>query len=323
MLRVETNGFKFTRFRSYEIESSLDALADSFSFTIGNPGGIHAGQIVDGREVRIFDDGRQIMIGEIDTVEEGEEIRVSGRDLMVRAIENDVEHQEESSQVHPAREIERLAREVGLTKIDKSGLPSGIKPIEEFTREAGESYGEVMVRLADAGKFYIWLDRLGVLHLSEYQFSAAPEWDFYNRVDGSNCEAIVRRRSSASLKDEIWAFSDEIDPPIVKHSDQALIRAGLHRRKTLLDAKSETYEEAHRKLQKLMDELKLRGREWIVSYGKDHARGRGEIPEVGTTATVTSYFSGVTNLRVLIASVTLRKDDNGTKTELVLRERPE
>lgn len=321
MLRVETGGFEFVRFKAYEIESSLDALADSFSLVIGNSGGIYAGRFAEGAELRIYEDGARVMVGEIDTVEESEEVRVTGRDLMVRAIENDVEHQEESSKVHPVKEIERLAREVGLTKIDLSGLPAGITPIEAFTKEAGESYGEVMVRLADAGKFYIWLDRMGVLHLSEYRFQASPGWDFFNRVDGSNCEAIVRRRSAASLKGEIWAFSDEIDPPIVKHTDQALIRAGLHRRKTLLDPKSETYEEAHRKLEKLMNELKLRGREWLIGYGGKHARDNA-IPEVGATATVTSYWSGVTHLKALIASVTLKKDDQGTRTELVLRERP-
>jgi prophage tail gpP-like protein len=321
MLRVLTNGFEFNRFLSYEIDSSLDALADGFSFAIGNPRGSHGGQIIEGLEARIFDDGVQLMVGEIDTVAEGEEIHVSGRDLMVRAIENDVEHREEAEDVHPVKEIERLAREVGLEKIDKTGLPSLIKPIEEFTQEAGESVAEVMVRLADAGGFYIWLDRLAFLHLSVYRWDLPPGWEFFNRESGSNCETITRRRSAANLRTELWAFVDLFENPIVKHADQALIRAGLHRRKTLLDPKSENYEEAHRKLQKLMDELKLRSREWELSYGGPHARG-GEIPEVGRTALVSSYWSGVENLKTLVASVRLKKDDQGTKTELVLRERP-
>lgn len=339
MLLVRTNGFEFRRFKSYQIESSLDTVADGFSFTIGNPRGDHAGEIVEGQVVTIFDDATQIMIGEIDTVIEGEEIEVQGRDLMVRAIENDVEHQEEVETVHPAKEIIRMAKEVGLTQIDQSGLPSGdaeleqlsslrgnsakapskISALKDFTREAGESTAEAMVRLADAGGFYIWLDRLGTLHLSLYDYDAAPGWDFFNRKEGSNCEPIKRRRSAANLKSEIWAFSDDLEP--VKLGDQALIRLGIKRRKTLLDSESETPEEAQRKLQKIMNELKLRSREWQVTYGGPHARGR-EIPEVGKTATVSSYFSGVQNLKTLISSVTLTKDDQGTKTELVLRERP-
>lgn len=348
MLRVKTNNFEFRRFERYDIESSLDALADSFSFEIANPKGIHAGQILPGKVVQLFDDNTPLMIGEIDDVEESDVIKVTGRDLMVRAIENDVEHEEEEDEIEPDKEIIRLAKLVGIKKFDLSGLTSPIKPVEnisthrpgakapsrvkalqEFTREAGESVGEVMVRLADAGNFYIWLDRLGVLHLSFYNFSQPAGWDFFNRLNGANCDLIKRRQSYANLKGSIWAYGDffVLGPlaaniqGFAKKEDQALIRAGFTRRKTMLDNYSLTYEEASARLEKLMNELKLRAKQWEVTYGGPHARG-GAIPEPGKTATLTSIYSAVSNLKVLIASVNLKKTDEGTKTTLILREKP-
>lgn len=335
-LRVKTNGFDFTRFISYDIDSSLDTLADGFSFVIGNPQGVHAGQILEGKVVQIFDGAIPIMIGETDDVVEGEEIHVHGRDLMIRAIENDAEHDIISQTVtDPVAKIIELANKVGLTKIDRTGITSKLSDplppsLQNFQLEAGESFAEAMVKLADAGKFYIWLDRLGILHLSNYHFEQKPAWDFYNRKDGSNCHPIKRRKSAANLKAEILAFGSffkRVDSDtdtfvnFAKVNDQALIRAGFNRKKTLLDNRSFSVDEAQRKLDKLMAELKMRGKEWEISYEGPHIRG-GEIPEVGKVATVTSYFSGVNNLSALIASVTLKKDEQGTVTSIILREKP-
>lgn len=324
MLTVRTNNLEFRRFKSYKIESSLDTLADGFSFVIGNPNGVNAGAIIEGQQISIFEDGVQLMVGEIDTVIESNNIEVSGRDLMVRAIENDVEHQQAETKIHPVKEIQRLAKEVGLTKFDTSALPTGIKPIELFTLEAGESTAEVMVRLAESGTFNIWLDRFGVMFLAKLDFDQTAGWTFVNGPDFANCDFIRRRKSAANLKAEIWAFleawDDQLEPILVKHTDQALIRAGLHRRKTLLDGKSGNYEQGHKKLVKLMDELKQRSKEWDISYGGSHVR-ENAIPEPGKTALVTSMYSDVQDLKALVVSVTLTKDENGTRTKLILRER--
>lgn len=303
---------------SYSVETALETLCDGFTVVIGNAEGKNAGAILDGAEMELLADGAPLMRGVIDSVEESTAITVKGRDRMALAVDNDVAPMP-AQEVNPLPHIKKLATAVGL-EVRVVNPPKGLTPLDRFNIEAGDSYADALTRLAASADIYLWLDRQGILYAGSYDLAAAPLWHFYNTPEGSNCFPLIRIRSSAGLKSEITAYSDEWNSALASETDKALKKAGLNRRKIVPAKWKEDEEVTRRRLKRMIRDNRLHSRVWRVQYGGPHLR-EGVIPEIGKVAEITSYFSGVSRQKALITAVTLRKDKGrGPTTELELWE---
>ena len=318
MLKIKLPSYLMTDeqdIKNYHIENSVTTLTDAFSFTLSNNGGRNGGLVDDKDTVEIFDDGDPLMTGQIDTVDESTEIAVSGRDLMAWAVDTDAEPCPYLNEL-PISHIQKLAKKVGLKfLVGKTPIPR-LSPPLKFNIEVGESYADAMVRLAAIAGVYLWLDRRGVLNIGLYDTAAAPLWHFRNSPDGSNCEIIHRVRSSKEVKSKMIAYGDIYTQKITV-TDAKLKALGFSRPARVMNNWAEPADITKGRLERAMNERRMRSRVWKVRYGGDH-RMNGDIPEAGKTALVSSVYSGVSEQKTLIASVRLSKGPGGTLTELEL-----
>ena len=319
MLKAVGDGWQTERLIGYEIESTLDKGADSFSFEVGTgEKGENAGLIVPGKNVRLLDSkGRQLLIGVIDEVEEGETIKVDGRDLMAYAIDAYPDSKRWKNAM-PLDILKELAGQLAFTSVDISGVSSAQTALKAFQVEPGDSITDAFEKLAQEGDFELYVDPLGNLIATNMpDRPSSPQFNFISRIGEANCE-IVLKKSTDDVYSTIKLAGRKAHPIVQTDSD---ISKYVTRTLTDRDGHSGSAAASSKKIAQMFREMKDRMRRWNVTFGGDPAKF-GAVPKIGDGAMVTSYRHKINNEATVIWRVNLSLDErSGRKNEIELRSR--
>jgi len=317
MIRAEIGGAKIDRFLSYTIESTLDKGADTFSLEAGfGARGENAGVIIPGQDVKIYGmNGKQLLKGVVDSVDEEDTIAIEGRDMMAEAIDS-YPIPKRWLKRKPLQILAELAAALPFTSVDVGGVTEKQTRLKAFQAEAGDSYCDIFQELAEEGNFELYCDNMG--NLIARNFPDTPPSQLFNfiSVQGyANCKPELHL-SVDDVYSTIWNYRGK-KKSADKKSD-ATIAKYVTRTLTNRDGDSTTVAQSKLLIKQMFAEMKNRMRRWTITYGAAHEKF-GTVPKLGDGAVVTSFRHGITNEIATVWSVKLELDSKGHTTEVTLR----
>lgn len=319
MLKATGNGWETERLLGYEVESTLDCAADSFSLEIGmGQKGENAGLIKPGGTVTITDSkGAAIMTGIIDDVDEEDAISIKGRDLMAHAIDQYPDPRRWKTKA-PLDILKELAAALPFTGVDVSGVTSSQSAMKAFQVEPGDSYADAFERIGEEGDFEIYVDPLGKLIARNMPDAPAGiAFRFVSKIGEANCDPTLQQTTDdvySTIKD----FAKKSAPTSVTNSTIA-----KYVTRTLTQRNGDRRDQAgiNRGIARQFREALDKMRRWKVTFGGDHSKF-GAAPKIGDGVSITSYRHKVTDEPGVVWAVKYKlQKGQGHETEVTVRSR--
>lgn len=166
---------------SYEVESAVREPADAFNFKAANLDGALAGAVAPGDPVEVMVDDELIKVGAVDDVDyEDVAVGITGRDLFGQLVDC-------SAPLKTYNNVTLLQLAQDLTAewgIDWSGI-ANTTPIRKVKIEPGETFWEVLLRLANKEQVALWMDADGEAQIGKPNYTQPPLYKLY-RLAPSN-----------------------------------------------------------------------------------------------------------------------------------------
>lgn len=320
MLRAEFKEWETSRLEGYSIESTLDQGADTLKLEIGMGAlGENAGKIQVADTVKLYDSqGKQLMAGIIDDVDEGDLISIEGRDLFGLAIEHYPDPKRYKNRF-PLNIIKEIAGQLEFSSVDVSGVTTSQTKLKAFQIEAGNSAGAMLQELAEEADCELYVDRLGNLIARNFpDRQEKSDFNFVSLEGEANCN-IEQKRTSDEVYSTIKLYRGRSNTPTIRTDDQ--IEKIVNRTLSKRDGDVRSAAQAGKRIEQMFRDMKDQIRRWEVTYGGTHDKF-GEIPKIGDGALVTSYRHKVTKEPATIWSVKLEMSSKkGSTTTVELRSR--
>lgn len=178
--KLIVNDEEFSKWKEYEVETSMLNLANSFSFTASNDDGEMAGAINPCDEVKVIIDDTQILVGYIDEVEYsidsdmGATVQVTGRDLFSYIIDCSA-----NLKTYKNNTILQIAENLTSGMIENWETTETLSKIKIVKVEPGDTIADVLQKWLKKQLLAIWIDGDGVAHIGKPNYSQLPQYNLY------------------------------------------------------------------------------------------------------------------------------------------------
>jgi prophage tail gpP-like protein len=317
-LEIETatgQTYEVVRFKSFDVDLTLDIPADHFNVTIGDPVGAYANVFDGGDTVRVYRGDQEILSGIVDDIDEkdgdGIEVTFDGRDTSLLFLDNDA--------------IPITLHNVDLLGLAKHfGDPYGrfkydVEPgtaISKLVIDTGRVEWDVLEEEARKQGKRVWMGPNDTLTIKSIDYTQSPSYFFerYGRTPGAiPIETAERKRSMARRKSEVWVRSYNGESIAYKAQDEFMKKRGLSRRRVIEAPQSKSRADIERDAKESLDQSKAGSWEYTATVNGKYTVDQGK------TAWVRDPSYGVDEV-LFIVGVTYRMDSRtGSKTVVRMR----
>lgn len=315
LVTTQKGTYEIVRFKSYDIDLSIDIPADRFTVEIGNPTFEYSNLFDYGDRVKVIKGGQQILSGIIDDVDDDDDdggvLLIDGRDTSLLLLDND-------------------AVPTTLYNVDLNGLarhfatPYGLFG---FDVEPGDKIGKLPITGGQIewdvlnGEAFkqgkrVWTRPDDTIVVKKINYQQAPSYIFERgaTVPGSvPIQSGKRRRSGANRRSEVWVRSYNGDSITHKAVDSTMKTRGLTRRRVLDVSDAKDQAETIKRANEALEQSKVGSWEYIAQLHGKH------LIEIDKTARVRDDRYGIDEV-LYIVGVNYKKDaQGGSRTTVRLR----
>lgn len=238
--KKDNKQYKITRMSEFDIETSMDIPADHFNITIQNPDGINSELFNDNDSFSIEDNGKTILDGIADDVDEywddgGAKIEVDGRDKSLLLIENDAEPKT-YYKLKFSDFLKKIASPYGFSKFVVNSQYD--KVIDKIVVEVGDSEWDILFRECKKLDMWLWCSPDGTIIADVLNYSGKPTYTFSNDLSIKSAIRIKRfskKKRGSDLKNQIWVRGHGSKAFTSKYKDSILTDRGYNRRMIIED----------------------------------------------------------------------------------------
>lgn len=257
-ITVVLGGYAWGNWTSYELESSFTTPADTWSVELANPPAAQLDVLAPGAPVEILVGNEVVLSGQLDQRElrrsrGGTTLRLSGRDLAAPLVDSMPPQGKAWKRASLTDLAHAALLDVGLADWVEADAAAD-EQREVLKVEVGETWWNVLERLAKKARLMVWMTPDGTLKLGRPTYTGTPVAELTHGTTGTNVlelshtSDIVSRFSEVTVLGQC-AGSDGVSGTRAAHlkgtaADDGVAALGLVRRLVLDDGEIRSSAEA-------------------------------------------------------------------------------
>lgn len=332
-VKLLCGGRVYTTWTRYQVERDLLTPAATWTVEVADPADEDVATITEGTAIVLMVGKTILLRGWVDerqlssSRDGGDRLSLSGRDLAGPLVDCNPPRswsQKNTTLVDLAR---RVLAELGVTATVVAESPQASEAIRWAHAEPGETFWELLARLARARRCMIWVGASS-LHIGRPDYTSEPVGDLQratarplslaNNVLGAEITwKVSGRRSHVTVLGQAEGPWDDAQL-VGKAKDQELVDLGLYRPMVVDDGEIKSTSQARARAR--YEASKRRGEALVATYTvPGHGPKAGQVWTPNTRVNVFDERAGLQGVHWL-AACSFGKDRGGTTTRLTLRE---